>query len=233
MDLLSAFNKAKLVLKKEGKDEEINCMFNPSQYAVKNNVNYKEEHSLGTDMSRMVFISGGQSELSLTLYFDSMGEPGRLSSAGAAVGMAASVLSSGSLPPVTDTTKKITAAMRVSGTEHRPPLVAFKWGNLNFQGVVTSMTETFTMFDMSGKPIRSKVDLTIRADGDEKAEKMKEPFESPDRTKCRTVIEGMSLWSLAWDEYGDCGKWREIARANGIKNPLAIYPGQILKVPAL
>ena len=47
------------------------------------------------------------------------------------------------------------------------------------------------------------------------------------------VLEGSSLWSMAYEEYGDCEKWRVIAKANGLLNPLQIYPGQVLKIPAL
>ena len=62
---------------------------------------------------------------------------------------------------------------------------------------------------------------------------MTSPFESPDRTKSRVVVEGMSLWSLAYEEYDDCEKWRIIARANHIMNPLDIRPGQVIRIPAL
>ena len=59
------------------------------------------------------------------------------------------------------------------------------------------------------------------------------PFESPDRTKTRVVVMGMSLWSIAWDEYNDCEKWRVIAKANNIMNPMDIHPGQVIRIPAL
>lgn len=224
MDLL--LKKAKIIVYKENGSikDSIDCSFNPSQYAIKNSVNYKEDHSLGTDASQLIFLSGAQSELSLSLYFDSVGEIGRLSNM-ANMGIQP--------PPVTDLTKKITAAIRVSGSEHKPPMVAFLWGNLNFKGVITSLNETFTMFGIFGKPTRSKMDLTIKAVQDEGMTKKLEPFESPDRTKCRTVVEGMSLWNIAYEEYGDCEKWRVIAKANRLMSPLHLYPGQVLKIPAL
>ena len=43
----------------------------------------------------------------------------------------------------------------------------------------------------------------------------------------------MSLWSIAYEEYDDCEKWREIAKANNIMNPLDIRPGQVIRIPAL
>ena len=89
------------------------------------------------------------------------------------------------------------------------------------------------MFDTFGKPIRAKMDITIKEAQEEGITKKTEPFESPDRTKYKTVVEGSSLWNIAYEQYGDCGKWRLIAKANGLLNPLNIYPGQVLKIPAL
>ena len=38
---------------------------------------------------------------------------------------------------------------------------------------------------------------------------------------------------LAYEEYGDPEKWKEIARENHITNPLQVKPGQVLRLPAL
>ena len=220
------------IYKNNGKNvEEVECAFNPSQYTIKSSANYKEDHSIGTDVSRMIFLSGAQKEFTTTLFFDSEGEVGRAANLREALRSPSK--DSSSVKPVTDTMKKITSAVQVSGSDHKPPLVAFVWGNLNFKGVITSVTETFTMFDPFGKPIRGKLDLTIKEAQEEGLTKKTEPFESPDRTKYRTVLEGSSLWSMAYEEYGDCEKWRVIAKANGLLNPLQIYPGQVLKIPAL
>ena len=204
-------------------EKKMECMFNPSQYAIKNSVLYKEETSLGSDVTRMTFSSGAPKELTLDLFFDSMGEVGSM------------VLPSALVPvePVTKQTQVITKAIHIAGNVHHPPLVAFVWGNLTFKGVITSLTETYTMFDASGKPIRAKLNITIKEAREEGMTRRTEPFESPDRTKYRTVVEGMSLWSIAYEEYDDCEKWRVIAKANGIAHPLRLFPGQVLKIPAL
>ena len=229
---MGTLKKAKIVIYRDnGKNvEEVECAFNPSQYTIKSSANYKEDNSLGTDVSRMVFLSGAQREFNTTLFFDSQGEIGRVDSI---MSIASSLSSLNSVKPVTDKMKKITSAVQISGSDHKPPLVSFIWGNLNFKGVIISVTETFTMFDTFGKPIRGKMDLTIKEAQEEGLTKKTEPFESPDITKYRTVIEGSSLWNIAYDEYGDCEKWRVIAKANGLLNPLNIYPGQVLKIPAL
>lgn len=228
MNIIGALKKAEIIIHGEKGDETVSCSINPSQYAIKNSVNYKEAASLGTDVSSLVFLSGTKDELSLTLYFDS--EYDKLQGRKEEV---LNVQEDSSLPAVTEKTRKIKKAMKVDGQLHRPPFVSFRWGNLDFKGVITSMTETFTMFNLFGKPIRAKMDLTLRAEEEADFTRKAEPLESPDRTKCKIITEGMSLWAIAYEEYGDCEKWRMIAKANGLMSPLDIRPGQVLRIPAL
>lgn len=229
MKIIGALQKAQIVIYGENdkKSDTVTCSINPSQYAVKNSVNYKEDMSFGADDSRLIFLSGGKSELNLTLYFDSESDQEENGSDGLAT------VDPSSLPPVTDKTEIIRNAMKIEGSLHKPPFVAFQWGNLDFKGVITSMTETFTMFNPFGKPIRAKMDLIIKAETDLSFSRKVSPLESPDRTKCRTVIEGMSLWAIAYEEYGDCEKWRVIAKANNLMSPLDIVPGQVIRIPAI
>ena len=137
------------------------------------------------------------------------------------------------LRPITDKIKKLEQAAHVAGEQHKPPLVVFSWGNLNFKGIISDLSVEYTMFSMEGKPIRATVSLTMAEGKDPSLSAKESPFESPDRTKSRVVVEGMSLWSIAWEEYDDCEKWREIAKANNIMNPLDIRPGQVIQIPAL
>lgn len=82
-------------------------------------------------------------------------------------------------------------------------------------------------------PIQAKLSLSLKEYSEQDAEKRKSPFESPDRTKCRTIREDYSIWDMAKSEYGDMTKWKVIAKANNISNPLEILPGTIVKIPAL
>lgn len=215
--------KAKIKIQKEYISEEVECTFNPAEYAITNTANYNEGKS--SPQHTLSFSSVSLRELKVTLYFSSDNTNNLLS--------LLTELPFAYLEPVTDITQKIVKALYVSGTEHRPPLVSFVWGNLDFEGFLTSVSETYTMFDSSGKPIRGKLDISIKEAGEMVLSRKKEPFESPDRTKWKTMTEGMSYWDLAYQEYGDPGKWRIIADANGIVNPLEVVNGQIIKIPAL
>jgi nucleoid-associated protein YgaU len=48
-----------------------------------------------------------------------------------------------------------------------------------------------------------------------------------------TVQDGDSLPSIAYRAYGDATRWRAIADANGIDNPLHVRRGTPLVVPRL
>jgi nucleoid-associated protein YgaU len=48
-----------------------------------------------------------------------------------------------------------------------------------------------------------------------------------------TVQDGDSLPSIAYRAYGDATRWRAIAEANGIDNPLHVRRGTPLVVPRL
>lgn len=209
--------------------------FNPSAYTIRSTPLYQTVKKLGQDNTGSVFISGAARELSAVLYFDSASDSDLLPlfltpELSRALPMATL---ENQLKPVTDKTKLLAEAVRVAGEQHTPPTVIFSWGNLNFKGKISSLSEEYTMFSMEGKPIRAKVNITIKEETDEALMRKTSPFESPDRTKSRVIVEGMSLWSLAYEEYDDCEKWRIIARANHIMNPLDVVPGQVVKIPAL
>jgi nucleoid-associated protein YgaU len=45
------------------------------------------------------------------------------------------------------------------------------------------------------------------------------------------VLDGDSLPSIAYGAYGDPTRWREIAQANAIDDPLVLRSGRTLTIP--
>ncbi|MFR5601848.1 MAG: hypothetical protein ACLTKI_05590 [Lachnospiraceae bacterium] len=210
--------KAKLTIEEIPEDLEV--MFNPESYQLSFSASYSEKKVAGLDGPISQYIAGDSQTLDMTLYFDTY-KPPTLKDPG----------ESGT--DVSALTRKLAALVFIKGSLHRPPKVTFKWGALKFSGVVTNVKQTYTMFLRDGTPVRAKVEVTFKSLLDVEKSKMVSPFESPDRTKVKTVHEGDRLWNYAWEEYGDTSKWREIAKANGMMNPLDIAPGQKIKLPAL
>lgn len=216
--------KAKLEIEREVGKSVIEVLFNPSEYQLTDGSSYSEKKIPGLDGPIIQYISGDATELSLSLFLDTY------------VPKSTSLISFGPPKESTDVsiiTKQIADATSIDGSMHRPPKVTFKWGSLNFEGVVTKMNHTYTMFTEKGMPVRAKVSLTFKSLVSPRDTKRKSPFESPDRTKYRTLRQGMGLWDIANMEYGDPDMWKVIARENGILNPLDVRPGQVVKLPAL
>ena len=218
--------KAKLEIEKEVGVSVVDVLFNPSEYQLTDGANYAEKKVPGLDGPVLQYISGEATELTLSLFLDTY-VPKK----------PAGLLSLGSTPDastdVSAITKQIADATSIDGSLHRPPKVTFKWGSLNFNGVVTKFNHTYIMFTESGMPVRAKVNLTFKSLISPTDTRRKSPFESPDRSKYRTIREGIGLWDIANMEYGDPDMWKVIARENGILNPLDVRPGQVVKLPAL
>lgn len=213
-----ALQKAKIKVYREPV-EEIFCMFNPSEYKISESAGYSDKKKVKADATDRQYTGGYQSSLSLTLYYDLTENMENLSD-GEKSGAS-----------IKEYTSRIAGLLLMEGSLHKPPLVEFIWGDLAYKGMLTSLNQDFTYFGMDGKPLRAKLDLTISGSVAETAH-MASPKESPDRTKHRMVTQGTTLWRLAWDEYGDCEMWKQIAQFNELMNPLDIKPGQILKLPA-
>lgn len=211
------FEKAKLLVEKGG---TIQVLFNPSEYSLERNVNYAEKQVMGLNAPILQFASGNSEKLSMSLFFDTYQPP-----------TIKNPKENGT--DVRKLTKQIMELTQVKASLHRPPKVTFKWGTLNFQGVLESVSQKFTMFLASGIPVRARLEVQFKEMVDIETLMKGTPLESPDRTKYCVVHEGEQLYQFAYEEYGSVSKWREIAKANGIMNPLDLKAGQTIKLPAL
>lgn len=208
--------------------KSITVMFNPTEYGLSTSVNYSEVKVPGLDGAISQYISGNSDTLSIELMFNTYVPP-RYNPNSGKVDAVRGI----DMEDVSVYTQKIYNLTKISGSLHRPPICTFKWGSLQFKGTVRDVQQKFTMFLDSGKPVRAVVTVKFSSVLDVVLSKKNSPWESPDRTKYRVLDEGSSLWQLAYDEYGNADKWKEIARANGISNPLDISPGMEIILPPL
>lgn len=209
-----------IVLEGSKKGEEMKVMFNPSQYALTDQASYKEAAAAWKDNPFLNYQGGKASTLEMELFFDTG---------------AVKIYGKRGVIKATDVSqwvRRFTDLVYIDAELHAPPVVKFVWGSLSFRGVITSVKSRYVCFTESGMPTQARVNVSFKA-APEKNEKRKSPFESPDRTKCQMVREDYSIWDMAQNEYKDVSKWKLIARANGIANPLDIPPGTMLKIPAL
>lgn len=208
--------------------QDIQVMFNPTEYNLDTGANYSNVNVPGLDGPITQYISGRQDTLTVQLMFNTYQPPrydpgtGRLETP-----------PEDEMEDVSTYTRQIYALTQIKGILHHPPTCTFQWGSLSFDGVVTDVKQRFTMFLESGKPVRAMVDVTFQSLLDPIFSRKTSPWESPDRTKYKVLDESASLWQMAYEEYGDPDQWRLIARSNHIRNPLDIRPGMMLQLPPL
>lgn len=202
------------------KTDEVEVLFNPSQYMLTDTAVYTEQETTWKDSPIINYKGGRASTLSMELFFDT----GPV--------LTTTLITSKKPKDVSKVVKQFTDLVYIKGSQHAPPRVKFVWGSLSFFGVIARIDSTYTKFTEDGMPIQARLKVQFLA-APEKNQKRRSPFESPDRTKCRTVREDYTIWDIAKNEYGDASKWKIIARANDIANPLNIPPGTVLEVPAL
>lgn len=202
--------KAQLIIQRENSKETVKVQFNPAEYNLTFNPQYSQSKRFGANSTVINFIGKSVPTLAMTLYVDGEYDNPLIPS------------------DVNYITKKLSGLTVVDASLHSPPVCTFAWGSLSFTGVATSVKITNTMFTGEGKAIRARVDITFKSTADKVV-----PLESPDRTKRRVLKQDEQLFMMAHTCYDDCGQWRHIALANGLKNPRKVDAGMVLAVPAL
>lgn len=236
---------------RSARGEALTVQFNPSEYSISRSVRPSMRRPLGRDADprSQSVVSGDLAVLTVTLYFDTisdlhdvslMGTINQIKSGGAAGALAAAgqlakdQLGLGGPGASADTCAEMLRLLKFNRESHQPPVVVFFWGPLEFEGRLENLDVQYTMFNPDGTPVRAKATLRIAGEQREAmnlAEQL--PFESPDRTKERTLTQGDQLWMIAGQEYDDPAKWKVIAEANDILNPRKLEGATTLKVPSI
>ena len=223
MTIPQGFQRAKLEI--EG-GEAIECAFNPQSYTVhKTNVwNFKP--TTGVDLPDGEFGGGLPRRTQLSLLLD--------------VSLLAPDQS------VKDTSNKLLKMMETGGGGGGgggsvPPFVTFRWGSVDLpKSVPVSLTIQYVLFHPNGEPIRATVDLEL-AQAEKASTASSSTANAPQNPTTRamlgvrvhTVRDGDSLPLIAHDAYGDPTRWRAIAEANGIDDPMRLRRGRGLAIPRL
>jgi nucleoid-associated protein YgaU len=115
----------------------------------------------------------------------------------------------------------------------KAPMVMFGWGTniVMEQAYLKSMSVTYKRF-LLGNPVRAEV--TVGLEAVPEVVPGTNPTSGGIATKrTHMMTEGDTLASVSQREYGDPTKWRALALANGIDDPMRVRDGTILMVPDL
>lgn len=203
--------------------EQIDCLFNPSSLTIGRSNSWTPSPGLGRSIGKAAFLGMGAGTMSLSLMFDT-------TDSGTAV-----TTHTGKLLKLMDPDPSLPGSDESTGNV-RPPTVTFHWGqNLtSFPAVIVGLTTDFDYFASDGTPLRARVDLSLLQYEDSDAFGPQNPTSGTPRPhRVHRVQPGETLDRISARYYGSSTKWRALAAANGIEDPLAVRPGTVLAVPKL
>lgn len=204
--------------------EIFHVQYNPPEYTVTKGANTVEIGIPGLDSPILQFTRGTAEQISLKLFFDTTGD----------------------YSDVRNVSGRFYRLVKINSDLHAPPRCKLSWGKamgaqvkgkypleVKFIGVVTNISQRFTLFKSDGTPMRAEMDVTFKEYKtlDQQIRELK--LQSSDHTKSRKVKRGETLSSIAAEVYGDPGSWRELAKANSNVDPRAPGPGTELLIMPL
>jgi Contractile injection system tube protein/LysM domain len=213
-------NLAKLTIKPDG-GQDILVLFNPNSYTISKSVTWNADQASGgknhtkieLNAPPLKFGGGGSRQLSMELFFDVTEQPGK---------------------DVRDDTDQIAGLTRIGRGRKDPPPCTVVWGaprtpkgDFPFRGVVSSLTQKFTLFNSNGTPIRATLNVTFTEFLKPEDDKLQT---DPDYT-VHVIKRGDTLSNVAAKMYGDPARWRAIAERNDIDNPIHLEIGRRLGIP--
>ena len=194
---------------------EVPFQFNPKEMSIQKSAKWERKpapKALGAAPAE--FKGSDACKLTLELFFD------------ATDSMDASVV---------DRVEKLFRCLVQGGSDPAawPPLVVLEWGAVtSFVGFVSSVQAKYTLFAPDGTPLRATCGVTIE-EMPQSSQKQNPTSGTYQLHARHTLVEGETLATLAYREYGDPALWRALAEVNRIDDPLRLRPGVTIDVPEL
>jgi hypothetical protein len=205
-------------------------MYNPEELKVEQGNQFAEVGIPGLNASPLQYVRGKNRVLTMELFFDTYEtkEDVRIYTA-----------------PIVGLLDKLPQTLA-------PPVLLFSLGRVQFRCVLTDAGQRFTMFAPDGTPVRSTMSVRLQEYVDVSLEIRQGLFLgsptasaivntaltpivaaiSPSAASAmHVVLDGETLSGIAGAYLGDPARWREIAKANGIVDPLGVRPGAALVIP--
>jgi nucleoid-associated protein YgaU len=205
------------ILQVDNTSKKVACQFNPKDFAITRVIKWVTRKSKIDNAPTREFAGGEPQNLTVKLLFDSTDD-------GSDVRNKYKMLLE--MAQIDETKKDTTTQMG------EPPICMFQWGNfMSYKGVITQVSQNFTLFKTDGTPLRASVDVTFSETGEQ--QKKQNPTTRTEARKIWVVHEGQTLDWIAYQEYGDPAYWRHIAETNNLTNPRDLRPGQALKLTPL
>jgi nucleoid-associated protein YgaU len=200
--------------------EAIDFQFNPKEVTIQKSAKWERQPAKGASKAGPPEYKGPEPcKLTMEMFFD------------------ASSHHHGKVVKVVDAVEKLFACCvptKESAGDKlpKPPVVVLRWGEVSsFPAYVSSVSAKYTLFSAAGTPIRALCSVTME-------ELPNEPWRQNPTSgglsvqRAHTTIDGDTLASIAFAEYGDPTLWRPLAAFNSIDDPLRLSIGSLLLLPS-
>jgi nucleoid-associated protein YgaU len=195
---------------------KVEAQFNPETLTLGKCNYWSFRTDMGDDVPEVIFSGGLAGTLDVKLLFDS----------------------TGSGDDVREQYLKLLTMSMVkpsqTGGRGQPTQVLVQWGEfMSFVCVIQSISQQFLLFKEDGTPLRAEVDVKFQQAWNDKKKGRQNPTSRSEVRRTWIVERGQRLDWIAYQAYGSTAAWRHIAETNQLLDPLALRPGQILKLPPL
>ena len=200
------------------RETELEFQYNPTQFTVERSTEWSDPPVKNPDGSTPpTFRKINPRSVSMEIFFDAF------STLGGDVTKDVETLLSWTKP----------CPRRINGL-YQPPTLQLEWGSSKvlsgFVGYLSHASATYTMFRMSGEPIRATCSVTLN-EVPKGAQGTNPTSGGTPGFQIHMLIEGETLHSVAWAEYGNPRFWRGLAEFNGIDDPTRVPVGTRLLLP--
>ncbi len=201
---------------------KVPCLFNPAQLKISRSNTWAGAAMPGRGVTKLRYTGANSGVLQVDLFFDTTSTGADVSTH---TGKIVSLMDIDPQLPGSDESKH----------NVRPPYVTFHWGDLHsFKAVIAQLELTYTYFSSTGTPLRATMALVMRQYEESQAFGRQNPTSGTPRPhQVHRVQAGETLDRISAQYYGDSTRWRTLASANGIADPLALRPGSLLSIPRI
>jgi Contractile injection system tube protein/LysM domain len=190
-------------------DARLRVSYNPEEYKLEQGNNFAEVGIPGLPTPPLQYVRGRARALSMDLFFDAHESPDP--------------------EGVRTATGRLLQLLDKWPATKAPPRLLFVMGRFTFRCVLVDASQRYTMFRPNGTPVRATVSVRFQEYSEPELEVQRGIFVGP--PTLHNTAAGQTLDRLAAQYLGDPSRWREIAKANGIVDPLNLVPGTPLQIP--
>ena len=217
-------------------DKFFTVQVNPASYSLGKRIQYQNQRPVGSQESTATFNNSGPSTLQFEVTFDATGvvQNASLVDEIPIAGAIASAFSEDEEFSIDEQVSKFEEIIyKLDGDNHQPNKVQIFWGNLQFEGALTSINYSYTLFQPDGTPLRVKANCSFQGTKTGEQIALEENLASADLTHLHEIKEGDTLPLLAQRIYGNSGLYLEIARVNKLVNFRRLQAGTRIALPPI